>query len=495
MLIKTTDDTMQGGVVPAIQRISGNTAQMFIFSPRRIPVQKVRPLVMNFSNSFLNDLNRVCQNQGANMPKLGDLNPMHHGAIIPAHDGVELNTEKFQAYPTFILIVSSSGSGYRLPAIKVMYTGYVDQELVNPLSGSVNYYAKLYITTYSLLTNANNVLSTQADGIMITPNLGSDMKKQQSLFFNMPGDIATLPEISHGAFNENVATNISSISVDALNDSRMISTKSSIPTALVNGLVESAKSAYLSTQLQSDSDWKAASDWNQGWDKAADFHQTVKQNIMTSLPAPSLKPDITSLVSLNPSEIYTMSSLEAKVGGDISIINVKNPFELQFDNIDQGWDNKQTILSYTLSNIIEPIAIDNGLVEIAFEYHSHCPTGSIVIGKQPQWLPFKFIPATDMNEQTFNNCVHRFKQHMEEYAFKSLSTMLGGDDFVVWVDWVFGQDCKIKMKPRSDVRNFQDGMWSTPGFLASKTAPTFGNAGTVQFNSQQMSKFIDAVRV
>lgn len=496
------ENIVEGGVSFATANTpEGNFATLFIGPRRRMARQIIRPLTYNFNNAFLNSLNSMLD--GVPVKSIGNINPLSLNSVIPAFSGgTELNKNLFEECFSFILhIVQRTpqyGSGG--PVLINLYSGYFVDEPVS-INGQINEYAKFFITNTSVITQSNsqvfggrNNISLTSNTTTVTSELERQMKQREPLFWNTISDLTLLPDSS---IIQNNTGHLSKLKVSNLdsgpNRNKNVNKISTIPSVLINSVVETAKQWKFNRETDDDL-FSSVSDGTISLDTFNFNHEIQKR-----IPAISLDSENINWGSgLDEHQIHMMCELTKSFGNNLRIlnINVKDPnLVASGHEIDQSLNSKQNQFSYMLSYCIEPIASRSCINSISFEYHSHIPTETIMLTKSnPQWIVKNVNPSSNfIDQQMLRNSVHKFQREMEEYVFTSIKSFLGGGDFSLWVLYSQGSVIDINLKLHDYPRHHQNGFYEAYDHLAPMTIPLVGNVETVVSNKTSLDSLKNAL--
>lgn len=486
-----------------------NEQILVILPPRRLAPQKIRPLVYNFNNEFLNTMEQ-CFNSPTSTT-LTKLNKNLSSAIMPSsHGGIDINTNMYSETWAFIMIVNIKNNG-DMHSQRMLYAGTFLDEPINPLSGRPNPQAKMIFTTTSILTGNNSPVGSQriqlqADNMIVDPHVltRSTLGESGDMFFNLVGDIVDVTDSPTSTFGypEEKIANLSRITLANMDKTANLPKAAVEPVSIVNDIGELIKTGLNQTSI---TDYVDCTNPHPIHTSGSDiFHRNsdeymISHELINNLPS----------LSRNNNH-FIRSGLDVSRGvmvfGDIiqslpnlQIINAKDKtgqLSNVGDGMDQSLDSRQTVLSYLLSYAIEPIVSSSGISSIAFEYHSHVPNSSLFTGrKNPEWFIQRIIPMVEVDGQTLNAYIDRFKKYMEELVFStiasSLGNSIGSSDFVCFCNYIHGVECKVQLKLLDYQSSCQQGFYKSYGFLLPLTAPTVGNSNVIGNNIQQVNKLKD----
>ena len=197
---------------------TGPQATLYLFSPRVLPTQILRPYVYNFTPEFMNKvINGPTTMQEAVAPNQYGKDPCVTQAILPDINGTLLNTAELSSTWSFVLYIDDSpingGVRYAAPApmTRMIACGYVvgidtarAEEPVNPVTQTVNERAVLVFThstsalsTHSIgATGCGSNLMISHDSDIITPMVGALAANGDTLYLGTPGDIVHNTDMS-----------------------------------------------------------------------------------------------------------------------------------------------------------------------------------------------------------------------------------------------------------------------------------------------------------
>lgn len=496
----------EGGVSFATaQTPVGNTALLFIGPRRRMAKQIIRPLTYNFNNTFLNSLNTIMD--GVPVKSIDHVNPLALNSIIPAFSGGnELNVNLFEECFSFILHVTQRaengmGNYQNSPTLINIYSGYFVDEPLSP-NGLINEYAKFFITNTSVITQSNfssfgrkNGISLTSDTTTITNELERQMKRNEPLFWNTISDLTLLPDTS---VIQNNTGHLSRLKVNNLdggaNGSKNIGKVSTIPSVLINSVVETAKQWKFNRENESDDLFSSISDNAISLDTF-----NINHELQRRIPAISLDSENVNWGSgLDEHHVHLLGELTKQYGQNLKILNIqlRNPNVVANGHeIDQTLNSKQNQFSYMLSYCIEPIATRSCINSITFEFHSHVATETIMLTRSnPQWIIQDVRPiSNDIDQNMLRSSVAKFQKEMEEYVFSSIKSFLGDGDFSLWVIYNQGSVVDINLKLHDFSRYHQNGFYESYNHLAPMTIPLVGNVETIVSNKSSLDSLKNAL--
>lgn len=484
--------------------MTSNVQIMVVMPPRRLAHQVIKPLMYNFNNNFMNTLDRLYHSN--NPTNLTNLNSSLASAIQPSgNGGIHLKTDLFSEMWSFLLLINVSNNG-DLHSQRTLMAGYFTDEPINPITGRENPYAKMFFTSSSILTGSKtpnifgSKLQLRADSITVDNSVTTRMSTdEKDVYFNLPGDLV---EFDSSFRHQSSSIDLSPFAMSNMIGRTNLPKSSVIPTTvvneigqlIVNGINEADISSY---GIENTTPHSIGDDGMNHPFGVNNIDYMVTYKLMNDLPSIGRRHDRFNVTNgIDPTNSFiTLGSLNQQLP-NLQILNIKakggSMFDVQADGRDQEEDSRQNTLSYLLSYAIEPVAIDAGIGSIAFEYHSHVSKDTLYTGRNPEWFISRAMPITDVDATTLNGFIEKFKRRMEESVFITVSSMLGDGfgtgDFVCWVDYSHGTDCKVQIKLLDYQSSHKPGFYKSYGFLSSIVAPTVGNTNVIGNNINQINK-------
>lgn len=178
-------------------------AVLFLFTPRNIPQHYKRPLVYNFNNYTIENVNRMIK-RGINPAELQKSNYVNE-AVVPSTEGIRTNTQKFSDYWTFVLIVDNPEQNANLfintSGFRIIHFGYCLDEPVSPVTmnlpnPTLNPNCRLRITRKIIvhkpkMINASGTISRESvKADVLVANYDKEVFEDQVIYENTPNLIS-----------------------------------------------------------------------------------------------------------------------------------------------------------------------------------------------------------------------------------------------------------------------------------------------------------------
>lgn len=514
-----------------LSRCWGNgSATLFIFSPRALSKQFVRPYVFNFSDNFIDEIvgKQFDANMFNGMNKKSDavLN-----AIVPtSFDGIyQVRNEELSFYYTFMLIVQRDQAQNALspflkapsPMKRQLISGYFLQEPYNPTtmylgSPTINPNATMVFTHDSvfhvspndMMRNGNTVINMNhnADNIsrtteqMVVPDALN--QGDNRLFMMRPMDLDRAAGLSAN-FGESSVNGMANASLDAVAGSRggnaAVPLASSLksPMAQLNHICDAARTVLYSNLYESGNMNSFTNPFIPRQDDPVNAQRYMAQTFSSSLETVDLNPMTREGTDIDTSIPMTIAQLDQRFGNQLMIMPfiVESHASCELTPQDEITSHKSVMSSMLASTISSMLPCYN-IGGISFSYYSYMSnTGGL--GRKGVWNLINVDPlipniGPDGIDHHLQACIHMFYQEMENNLFPIL--LNAGGDFELHAEincYNVSLINLIYMDERGMCTN-PNGYWETNNCFNNFTNPLLAGENIAARNVNSLAAFKDA---
>lgn len=478
---------------------SGPQATLYLFSPRVLPTQILRPYIYNFTPEFMNKvLNGPTTMQEAVAPNQYGKDPCVTQAILPDINGTLLNTSQLSSTWSFVLYIDdcpiTGGIRYAAPSpsTRLIACGYVTgidilqaEEPVNPVTQTINDRAVLVFThsTTALAAcsignlGAGNMFTVSHDNDIIPPIVGTMAANGETLYLGTPGDIVSNTDMS---IQSEPTTAFGSMVVQA-SDNSEDGYKS------VSGVLKSAKHQLNNIMHTMDSAMSYVGDDVHirssilPIDSSSDeirFHTNVASNMPGSncqLPK--------TIIGLDTTKPITMRHL-VSIFPNINIYPCKVPVVGEWGVSPQDTMTRKNQMCALVSATISSIMPGVGLSNINFRYNSWTKADKFMAAPEGVWQFYEPIGTlVQMSSREKARVVDEFATILKNELFPILRTVNGEFDLMACCNLT--GEILLDLHFLSDMRESQDpfaSFYETNGRIAGIINPMVANFNIISSN-------------
>ena len=425
---------------------TGPQATIYLFSPRVLPTQILRPYVYNFTPEFMNKvINGPTTMQEAVAPRQYGKDPCVTQAILPDINGTLLNTSELSSTWSFVLYVDdcpiNGGVRYAAPAptTRLVACGYVvgidtarAEEPVNPATQTINERAVLVFThattalsSYSIgMNGGRDTFTISHDSDIITPMVGAMAANGDTLYLGTPGDIMHNTDMSL----QNSPTTAFGPMVIQASETSEEGYKS------VSGVLKSAKHQLNNIMHTMDSAVSHVS--NDTLVKSSilpaepdsmelKFHANIAEN----MPGSNYQTPRT-IIGLDTTKPITMSQL-VRLFPNINIFPQKTPVVGSWGVSPQDTMTRKNQLCSLAAATISSVMPGVGLANINFRYNSWNKADKFLASQSGVWQFYEPIGTLiPMSKEEESRVIESFVTVLNNELFPILKTVNGDFDLM-----------------------------------------------------------------
>ena len=531
--VKPAEDASQQvlgyGSLSKVWQGSGS-ATLFIFSPRALSKQFVRPYVFNFSDNFIDEI--VSKQFDANV-----FNGMNRksdavlNAIVPtSFEGIyQVRNEELSFYYTFMLIIQRENVQNALspflkapsPTKRQLMSGYFLQEPYNPTtmymgSPTINPNAMMVFTHDSvfhvspndMMRNNRTVINMNhnADNIsrtteqMVIPGAGNNGDNR--LYMMRPMDLDRAAGLSAN-FGESSVNGMANASLDAVAGARggnaAVPLASSLksPMAQLNHICDAARTVLYSNLYESGNMNSFTNPFIPRQDDPVNAQRYMSQTFSSSLETVDLNPMTREGTDIDTSIPMSIAQLDQMFGSQLMIMPfiVEHHASCELTPQDEITSHKSVMSSMLASTVSSMLPCYN-IGGISFSYYSYMSnTGGI--GNKGVWNLINVDPlipniGPDGIDRHLQACIQMFYREMENNLFPIL--LNAGGDFelhaeincynVSLINLIFMDEKGMCQNPH--------GYWETNNCFNNFTNPLLAGENIAARNVNSLAAFKDA---
>ena len=506
------------------------SATLFIFSPRALSKQFVRPYVFNFSDNFIDEI--VGKQFDANM-----FNGMNRksdavlNAIVPtSFEGIyQVRNEELSFYYTFMLIVQRENAQNALspflkapsPTKRQLMSGYFLQEPYNPTtmymgSPTINPNAMMVFTHDSVFHvspndmlrgnrtvinmnhNADNISRTTEQ--MVVPGIGNGGDNR--LYMMRPMDLDRAAGLSAN-FGETSVNGMANASLDAVAGARggnaAVPLASSLksPMAQLNHICDAARSVLYSNLYESGNMNSFTNPFIPRQDDPVNSQRYMAQTFSSSLETVDLNPMTREGTDIDTSIPMSIAQLDKMFGNQLMIMPfiVESHASCELTPQDEITSHKSVMSSMLASTISSMLPCYN-IGGISFSYYSYMSSNGALTNKGV-WNLINVDPlipniGPDGIDHHLQACIQMFYREMENNLFPIL--LNAGGDFelhaeincynVSLINLIFMDEKGMCTNPH--------GYWETNNCFNNFTNPLLAGENIAARNVNSLAAFKDA---
>lgn len=418
---------------------SSKGAKLYIFNPMSHGATVIRPYVYNFDDNLVDQLSQANSASDAlkNMGAMKNLSNI----IVPAANGIEIETKFLDDHYSFILIIDEnqgarSEVAFSNRVFRTIYTGYFIDEPINPLT--------LYTSNPTPNMNAylvfTHVNSFSVNGRMDFGSTGT--QNNVSIMANSDIVPATLDQAVQ--FSNLALCDVGSIANSYTPDSYseqsistgrplMLSGFMGSGSPMIHDRVKSPKHQLIDIAYGIDSAASMAmSDVNifNGLDGGL-MGDNPSDVFQSNLYAHLQRPEVADIhQGINPSEGLTLGHLNTMYPS-LDVKPVEIEYQLPYGVRDQRETNIQNIFSSMATNTISAIASANLLATVTFRYSSWNNNSLDQRGGNWEVIDASMMTEDDTHGTMLNSAINNFISGIESSLYPILLASGGEFDLMV----------------------------------------------------------------
>lgn len=509
---------------------TGSSATLFIFSPRAMCQQFVRPYVFNFNDNFIDEMvqKQFDANIFSGMNRKSDA---VLGAILPtSFEGIyQVRNDELNFYYTFMLIIQKERVAHPLdpflrapsPMKRQLMSGYFIGEPYNPNTmymgkPTINPNAMMVFTHDSVFHvspgdmlrggqgminmnhNADNISRTTEQ--MVVPGVGNNGDNR--LFMMRPMDLDRAATLSAN-FGESAVNGMANASLDAVAGARggnaavPLAASLKSPMAQLNHICDAARVTMYSNLYENGNTNSFTNPFIPRQDDPVNAHRHMAETFSSSLETVDLNPMTREGTDIDTSIPMSIGQLDQMFGASLLTVPilVESHASCELTPQDEITSHK-SIMSSMLANTISSMLPCYNIGGMSFSYWSWISnTGGL--GKRGVWklhVADPLIPnvGPDGIDRHLQASIQMFYREMENNLFPIL--LSAGGDFelhaevncynVSLINLIFQDERGQCANPK--------GYWETNNCFNNFTNPLLAGENIASRNVNSLAAFKDA---
>lgn len=486
---------------------TGPQATLFLFSPKIIPTQVLRPYAYSLTPQFYDDvLNAAPTLQQAVGPAAAGKLPSVATAILPDDTGTVLNTYELSSTWSFVLTIDDSPINHgirnaaRSACTRLIATGYVTgldkvtaEEPVNPLTQSINPRAVLVFThaTVTYLhgeigaTGGLSKISVSHDTDLINHLTATMNTTDNMLFLGTPGDLLKRVDTSDpngtavGSYGP-LAITENTFKSGAMNvDGVLKSPKHHLNTVMhtLDVALNHAQDDFVKSSLMPNAATGSPND-------------VIRDTFISSLPHGNSS---FPRQGIDVSRPMTMNQL-VMMFPNINIIPHRVPNQSTWDVAPQENMTLKNKMSSMVAATVSSVLPGCGLSDIAFRFNSWMKDDPFNVSTMGVWQFYEptntLTPATP--EQKIK-MINMFKMVLENELFPILKAVHGEFDLTCFCNLT--GEILLDLNYLDDSNSAQGGYYETNGRLGGMINPMIMPLNIVNSNATMLSYLADKAAI
>lgn len=466
-------------------------AILLVFTPQAIPTQVARPYVYSFSNIFLNEL-ISSRSAGEALAPTADISQSMGTAVLPAAEGILINTKPLSERWTFILIIDTK-EGLGLTNRNI-YSGFFIDEPVNRAtmqmgnSPTINPNAIMQFATCMQVANSDLITTGMPDSRLYVHKLAdviSPIANQLSgreLFLMTPAKLSTsaqqtAPDEMMILFNE---VGLANMTANQPNVACRLKSPRHLLRDIANS-VDAAAACAKTSFVQNDVDQAQGTGHIPGFDNSpGTFQYALAQNLCSSECTTHITGPINTMRQLTLAALDHMfpNMLVQVTQIPQNYLGMHRPQEI---------NNAQNVLSTMISHTIGTLASSFAISDIAFRYSSR--SFDILNPNQGMWEIHRVnMIQSGVSDADIHNTVNRFLMVLSNDLWPLIKLTHG--DFQIMVSHTQCGATYIDLQ----LLDFGkvDGIYVAESKLAGITNPLIGNDQHLDNNVNQLRMLADS---
>lgn len=413
---------------------SSAVAKLYLFTPRQLPVQVLRPHAYSFSDRFIDSI----QDTSTHMQLLPNIFNQPEGPVIaPTSTGIPLDLNAINSCYSFVLIIDTKpnarlgGMLSTLAETRQILIGFVasSDEPYNRLTNTINPNAVLNFTHASTVRLTNSFGSTGGEKNIHVANYTdyvNELTGQQTnndMFLAAPGELvsANIGDTGEVLDAANICVSNARFGEDSMSIDGTLKSPVCHMSKLCSALEDSVTQA---SALNSTHDIMSV-------DSGLDQYGSAKSYFKNNVPNTNA---ITPMQGFNPNRPITIGNLDLMFGGSLVVKTYEVPTTSQWDVYPQDLCTTKNAMSSFASMTISAVATACALAHVVFRYASW--TKDTFMGNTSgTWNIMgcsTLVDVPDPNKQL--NMLNKFKQMLEIQLFPTLLQVYGDFDLMCYVN-------------------------------------------------------------
>ena len=479
-------------------------AKLYLFTPKVIPTQILRPFNYNFSDELVNDITGYESYARAVAPAGGGLSKSSINlAILPDAKGMPLNMSNFSNQWSFVLIIDEenkfAGIKHAMtgPQTRIIATGYVhgDEPLsrlyMNQSNPSLNPNALLVFTHTSIL-HKKNTMGSAGPGSFTSLAHDTDLVSESNSFVAEKEVYVMTPHDLRTATNNTFGDNGEKETVGVYGSLSLSNPKQGEPCRKIQGALKSPKHHLADIMTGADAATAACQgDYINSTivggvapEQGEMFRQRFQQSVSGShglLPKHGLNTDL-------PISLYELERLYPTL--------MVQPFEIPNQSTwgvtPQTMMAKKTVMSSMVSAALSSLIPGSGLSHLSFRYSSWIKPDAFSTQQPGVWEVKGFGTLIEGNDRMQMQALTTFKQIVETQLFPTLLAFGGEFDLMAYVN-ITGETLIDLNYMDETSSQLGEGFYETTNRLGGITNPNTGNLDILNHNTYQLERLVNTL--
>lgn len=476
---------------------NGNSATLYVVTPRNIPQQVIRPYQYNFDENLVNLMAEETDIRYIFNPHSRAFHSeVLNQAIIPNMQGTPIDTSDFSMMWSFVLVIDqakSPGSSYILPTNKnrTLVSGFFLDEPINP---QTIHYTKPTpnMRALMLFTHISNVALND----YISPKLGSSEQLTitrdddciSSFVDNVSsGDMylmtpSAIRRVTHtGNDGESISTygdnHVATLTENVVTTSRLNSPKHQFQDIVY--ALDSAMDHSIERGLR-----PSSSMVNEGYtDPLQDFMNVFDANIVTSN-------HFNPIAGIEVNKSMTLGQLD-QIFPNLKVQPFEVPNTSRWDVRDQKELTIHNSMSSMIASTVGAIATGSGIGQISFRYTSKITTNVLEVGQKDAWEIKFVVTLVPANDGRRKGCIRAFTDSLKLNLWPILQTM--GGDFDVIIHHDINGETLVSLQFHDFNKSY--GWYETCNRLGGMSVPVVGDINSIINNSSELQCLMDSIAI
>lgn len=503
-------------------------AFLFIFSPRILSPQFVRPYVLNFNGSLLDEL--VSRQFDANIfsPSAKKSDAVLNAILPSAYDGIyQVRTAELSCYYTFMLIVQSTRNVpamdpfFRAPAPvkRQIISGYFLEEPYNPQTmwigrPTMNLNAPMAFTHNSTFQvtpgdmnrsgssivnmnhNADNINRSAQQFVTPGPSFGSD----NHLYMMRPMDLNRAAEMTRD-FGASGVDGMENASLDAITGVRgggasvPLSSALKAPMAQLNHICDAARYCGYSNLFETGNTNNFTNPFLPSQEDPTGYSRHISDMFRENLEVVDLNPMVQEGTDIDTTTILHLGQLDQRYKLKVFPLIVEAQASCDLTGQDEVSSHK-SVMSSMLASTISCMLPGFNLGGLSFSYYSFKNSnfavdgrGTWVISSADALLPNVGPDGIDRNLQA---CIQMFMRDLENNLFPIIKASGGEFELHVKINSFNVSLINLIFMDEKGMSANPTGYWETNNCFNNFTNPLLAGKGITSANVDAIASFKDA---
>jgi len=467
---------------------SGAVAKLYLFTPRQLPIQVLRPHRYTFTDNFIDSIHSTA----THMQLLPNTFNQPEGPVIaPSATGIPLDLNTINQCYSFVLIIdtkpnaSFGGILSSLAETRQILIGFVvaNDEPYNRATNTINPNAVLNFTHSSTIRLINGYSSRGSERDINISNYTdyinevSGQQTQMDMFVATPGELVASEIGDSGEVVD--AANICVSNIRLGDESMSVDGTLKSPVCHMSKLCSALDDAISQT-----SSVDVTND-NMGMRVDLNPHSCAKSFFKNNIPNTNA---ITPMQGLNARRPITIGSLDMMFSGSLVVKTYNIPCASQWDIYPQDQCSVKNVMSSFASMTISAVATSCALAHVVFRYASWTKNNNLMGIPNGSWEIMgcsTLVDVPDPNKQL--EILNKFKMLLETQLFPTLRHVQGDFDIMCYVN--IGGEVLVDL-------NFLDmnssyngiGFYETNTRLGGMLNPMLADSATLANNAANINK-------